>query len=227
MVAKKLVFLLARAVYARADIYLLDDVLSAVDAHVGKALVKQVLASDGIIGSRTKILATNSVSVLHEANDIYLLSGGAVIEHGNYDDVMGRNGDLANLINEFGRQTSENLRQSTPDAEQKGKELKELNDAEIEHNLRETIEEELVHDNLRRASVASFDHVYAEDDNDDDDGDQGNVGGSIRPKTEIQEEEKEKGAVPLRIFVRYIKECNVGYFSVFYYQASESCYSML
>ena len=200
---------LARAVYARADIYLLDDVLSAVDAHVGKALIKQVLASDGIIGNRTKILATNSVPVLHEANDIYLLSGGAVIEHGNYDDVMGRNGDLANLINEFGRQTSNNLRENTPDKEQQEKHLKELEDAEIAKTTRETIEEELTHDALRRASIVSFDHVYAEDD------DEEHYDNAKNRKTEVQEEDKEKGAVPLKTFARYIKECNVGYFSIF------------
>lgn len=40
---------LARAVYADADIYLLDDPLSAVDSHVGKHLFDQVIGPSGIL----------------------------------------------------------------------------------------------------------------------------------------------------------------------------------
>ena len=43
---------LARSVYTRADIYLLDDILSAVDAHVGKNIIKKVLSNEGLIGNR-------------------------------------------------------------------------------------------------------------------------------------------------------------------------------
>ena len=41
---------LARAVYNDADVYLLDDPLSAVDSHVGKHIFQQVLSKDGILG---------------------------------------------------------------------------------------------------------------------------------------------------------------------------------
>lgn len=34
---------LARALYANADIYLLDDPISAVDAHVGKFIIEQCI----------------------------------------------------------------------------------------------------------------------------------------------------------------------------------------
>lgn len=40
---------LARAVYSNADIYILDDPLSAVDAHVGKYLFEQVLGPKGLL----------------------------------------------------------------------------------------------------------------------------------------------------------------------------------
>ena len=40
---------LARAVYQDRDIYLLDDPLSAVDAHVGKHLFDQVIGSNGLL----------------------------------------------------------------------------------------------------------------------------------------------------------------------------------
>ena len=40
---------LARAVYADTDIYLLDDPLSAVDAHVGKHIFEQVLGPEGLL----------------------------------------------------------------------------------------------------------------------------------------------------------------------------------
>ena len=43
---------LARAVYSDRDIYLLDDPLSAVDAHVGKHLFEQVIGPDGILKNK-------------------------------------------------------------------------------------------------------------------------------------------------------------------------------
>jgi len=40
---------LARAVLAEADIYLLDDPLSAVDAHVGKHIFDRVIGPNGLL----------------------------------------------------------------------------------------------------------------------------------------------------------------------------------
>ncbi|KAL3471411.1 P-loop containing nucleoside triphosphate hydrolase protein [Aspergillus californicus] len=89
---------LARAVYARADIYLLDDVLSAVDQHVGRHLINQVLGRDGILGSKTRILATNSIPVLKESDFIALLREKTLIEKGTYEQLMAMKGEIANLV---------------------------------------------------------------------------------------------------------------------------------
>ncbi|KAJ2057816.1 Canalicular multispecific organic anion transporter 1 [Coemansia sp. S146] len=51
---------LARALYLRADIYVLDDLLSAVDPHVERHIAERVLAADGIIGQKTRILVTHA-----------------------------------------------------------------------------------------------------------------------------------------------------------------------
>lgn len=77
---------LARAVYARADIYLLDDVLSAVDSHVGKNIIEQVFSRKGLLGSLTVVLATNNQPVLSCADRVYMLERGQfveTVEHGS------------------------------------------------------------------------------------------------------------------------------------------------
>ncbi|KAF2086948.1 multidrug resistance-associated protein 1 [Saccharata proteae CBS 121410] len=89
---------LARAVYARADVYLLDDVLSAVDQHVGRHLIDNVLGPKGLLASKTRILATNSIPVLMEANHIALLRDGKIIEKGTYEQLMAMKGEIASLI---------------------------------------------------------------------------------------------------------------------------------
>ncbi|KAF1981153.1 ABC transporter family protein [Aulographum hederae CBS 113979] len=89
---------LARAVYARADIYLLDDVLSAVDQHVGRHIIDNVLGSKGLLAGKTRILATNSIPVLMEANFVVLLREGKIIERGTYGQLMAMKGEIANLI---------------------------------------------------------------------------------------------------------------------------------
>lgn len=43
---------LARAVYQDADIYLLDDTLSAVDAHVGKHIFREVIGPEGLLRNK-------------------------------------------------------------------------------------------------------------------------------------------------------------------------------
>ena len=100
---------LARAVYARADVYLLDDVLSAVDQHVGRHIINNVLGPKGLLASKTRILATNSIPVLEDANYISLIRDGSIVEKGTYEQLMAMRGEVANLIkssnNESGSST--------------------------------------------------------------------------------------------------------------------------
>jgi ATP-binding cassette subfamily C (CFTR/MRP) protein 1 len=98
---------LARAVYARADIYLLDDCLSAVDQHVGRHLIENVLGPNGLLGGKTRILATNSIPVLMEADFICLIREGKIIERGTYEQLIAMKGEIANLIKTAGNQDSQ------------------------------------------------------------------------------------------------------------------------
>lgn len=98
---------LARAVYARADVYLLDDVLSAVDSHVGRHIVDNVLGPDGLLSTKTRILATNSIPVLRQADHIALIKDGQIVESGTWSQVMAMKGMIADLVKTAGRDQSE------------------------------------------------------------------------------------------------------------------------
>jgi len=98
---------LARAVYARADIYLLDDVLSAVDQHVGRHLIDNVLGQKGLLASKTRILATNSIPILMEANYVTLLRDGKIVEKGTYEQLMAMKGEISNLIRTANQEESQ------------------------------------------------------------------------------------------------------------------------
>lgn len=89
---------LARAVYARADVYLLDDCLSAVDQHVGRHLIRRVLGNTGILASKTRILTTNAITVLKDSDFVGLLRNGTIIEKGTYEQLLAMKGEIANLI---------------------------------------------------------------------------------------------------------------------------------
>ncbi len=52
---------LARSVYSNADIYLLDDPLSAVDAHVGKSIFDQVIGPNGLLKNKVCFIYLNMI----------------------------------------------------------------------------------------------------------------------------------------------------------------------
>ena len=109
---------LARAVYARADVYLLDDVLSAVDQHVGRHLIDNVLGPKGLLKGKTRVLATNSIPVLLEANFVTLLRDGKVLETGTYEQLVAMKGEVANLIKTANNEELEAEGASSPDVEE-------------------------------------------------------------------------------------------------------------
>lgn len=89
---------LARAVYNDSDIFLFDDPLSAVDAHVGKHIFENVMAQNGILKNKTRILVTNSVNFLPQTDLIFMLDSGQVVESGNYNELIKQNGHFSRFI---------------------------------------------------------------------------------------------------------------------------------
>ena len=78
---------IARAAYKESDIVLLDDPLSAVDAHVGKHLLQHCILN-GPLAGRTRILVTHHLGVLPSADLILLMdsdgSVGRIVRQGTY-----------------------------------------------------------------------------------------------------------------------------------------------
>uniref|UniRef100_H3CHF1 Multidrug resistance-associated protein 1 n=1 Tax=Tetraodon nigroviridis TaxID=99883 RepID=H3CHF1_TETNG len=67
---------LARAVYCDRAVYLLDDPLSAVDAHVGRHIFDQVVGPQGLLKAKTRLLVTHGLSFLSQTNLILVMSRG-------------------------------------------------------------------------------------------------------------------------------------------------------
>ncbi|KAJ1730248.1 hypothetical protein LPJ61_003116, partial [Coemansia biformis] len=67
---------LARTLYSRADIYVLDDPLSAVDAHVKRHILDHVLLGSGMLAGKLRIITTNSGHILPYAHHVVTLRDG-------------------------------------------------------------------------------------------------------------------------------------------------------
>uniref|UniRef100_A0AAR2LN52 ABC-type glutathione-S-conjugate transporter n=1 Tax=Pygocentrus nattereri TaxID=42514 RepID=A0AAR2LN52_PYGNA len=92
---------LARAVYRKADVYLLDDPLSAVDAHVGQHIFDKVIGPKGVLRDKTRVLVTHGMSFLPQADLILVLVDGEITESGSYQELLNRNGAFADFIHTF------------------------------------------------------------------------------------------------------------------------------
>ncbi|XP_047067557.1 ABC transporter C family member 14-like [Lolium rigidum] len=77
---------LARAVYQDCDVYLLDDVFSAVDAHTGSEIFKECVR--GALRNKTVVLVTHQVDFLHNTDVIYVMKDGMIVQSGKYSELL-------------------------------------------------------------------------------------------------------------------------------------------
>uniref|UniRef100_A0A8D3E2G4 ABC-type glutathione-S-conjugate transporter n=1 Tax=Scophthalmus maximus TaxID=52904 RepID=A0A8D3E2G4_SCOMX len=92
---------LARAVYRKSDVYLLDDPLSAVDAHVGQHIFDRVIGPRGILRDKTRVLVTHGLNFLSKADLVLVMEDGQISEMGSYTELMDQKGAFAKLIQTF------------------------------------------------------------------------------------------------------------------------------
>lgn len=77
---------IARAVYSDADIYIFDDPLSALDAHVTADVFKDCFKTH--LAGKTRVLVTNQLHLMQEVDRIIVMKDGCAIEMGSFDELM-------------------------------------------------------------------------------------------------------------------------------------------
>jgi len=76
---------LARAAYFNADIYLLDDPLSAVDSKVGHDIHKRCI--NGVLDNKTRLLITHNLAALRDAKHIVVMEEGSILAKGDFSTL--------------------------------------------------------------------------------------------------------------------------------------------
>lgn len=89
---------MARAVYSDADLYFLDDPLSAVDSHVGKHIFEEVIGPNGLLAKKTRVLVTHGITFLPQTDNIYVMKLGEISENGTYQELLNKKGDFSDFL---------------------------------------------------------------------------------------------------------------------------------
>ncbi|XP_028263925.1 canalicular multispecific organic anion transporter 2 isoform X3 [Parambassis ranga] len=92
---------LARALYSDTEVYLLDDPLSAVDAHVSKHIFDNLIGPEGLLKGKTRILVTHGISFLPQVDNIMVMVDGRVSEMGSYQELLKQNGAFAEFLRNY------------------------------------------------------------------------------------------------------------------------------
>ncbi|KAI9845483.1 MAG: hypothetical protein M1837_004821 [Sclerophora amabilis] len=87
---------IARAIYYDADIVLMDDPLSAVDAHVGRHIFDRAIS--GLLREKCRILATHQLHVLNRCDRIIWIQEGHIEAIGTYTDLISHNTGFAHMM---------------------------------------------------------------------------------------------------------------------------------
>ncbi|KAI5940374.1 Multidrug resistance-associated protein 5 [Manis javanica] len=88
---------LARALYSDRDIYILDDPLSALDAHVGNHIFNSAIQKH--LKSKTVLFVTHQLQYLADCDEVIFMKEGCITERGTHAELMNLNGDYATIFN--------------------------------------------------------------------------------------------------------------------------------
>ena len=106
---------------------IIQDPLSALDAHVGKAVFQNVLQQT--LSRKTRVFVTHALHLLPQVDYIYVVADGRLTEQGTYPDLVSQDGEFSKFIAEFGSSKEDEKVSGKADAEGELKKMEELKKA--------------------------------------------------------------------------------------------------
>ncbi|CAN6485835.1 unnamed protein product [Victoria cruziana] len=179
---------LARALYQDADIYLLDDPFSAVDAHTGSELFKEYILS--ALALKTVIYVTHQVEFLPAADLILVLKEGQIIQAGKYEDLLQAGTDFDVLVSAHNEAIeSLDIPESTgPDPDETTQDNEQDQDSQsVPRNLDALQNQNSENDLSEKKAIKEKKKAKR-----------------MRKKQLVQEEERERGRVSLKVYLSYM-----------------------
>lgn len=174
---------LARAIYSRAEILILDDIFSAVDAHVGRQIFDKCLGGD-ICKGRTRILVTHHTGLVGPMTKFFLeLGDGRVLRAG-----------LVSGSEEQGatRQVSSDEPQARQTETEEAAVSPTVMNSETVSLVEPREDTDIVStDLLHRGTISTSQETQK----------------TQGPKKFVQDETRERGMVKMRIYTSYTKDC--------------------
>ena len=224
---------MARACYAEADIYLLDDPISALDAHVGKHVFDEVIGPNGLLRDKTRVLVTHRISVLPNVDQIVVMKDGSISEFGTYRELLERKGNFADFLIQYLENSNEVIEEEDmevfqeivnkikPELERTLSFNKSISSTEEEQTLRKRTLSAISKTSLTESQKKAI--VPKEEEKGK--GGRGGKGRGGKGGRLIDEEKEETGSVKLSVYLDYLKK--VGIWSLIAVLMSDVCLSAL
>ncbi|CAH1169239.1 unnamed protein product [Phyllotreta striolata] len=130
---------LARGIYKDADIYLLDDPLSAVDILVSKVLYDDCIK--GFLKEKVRVLVTHQVHYLTNANRVLVLNHGNIEIEGSYSELVKSDNPLTVHLREEAAELIKRQLSLTESLEEESSKLKSNKEDELEKNINDKMQE--------------------------------------------------------------------------------------
>ncbi|ERL88450.1 hypothetical protein D910_05836 [Dendroctonus ponderosae] len=189
---------LARAVYADAEIYYLDDPLSAVDSHVGKHIFDQVLGPT----------VTHGIIYLPQTDKIFVVTQGEISESGSYQELLAKKGAFAEFL-------LQHIQEHDEDAEELD-EIKKQIAQQVSDDLskqlvrkRSKISESKSDSGSNPALNGSLQRQKSQDSNKAKMKESEGVNGPVQGEKLIEVEKSETGSVSWQVYKHYIMSIGV------------------